>query len=730
MRSFKHYRIMGEPLGGGGMATVYPALDTRLNRRVAIKVLHPALALDSEYVARFEEEARQAAALNHRNVVTIYDYGTENEIYYIVMEHIEGLDLRKVLRKQRRLPLEIVLAILEEAASGLEALHRKGIIHRDLKPANVMLSYEGEIKLTDFGLARSTDQSTRLAMTGTGVVLGTAYYMSPEQSVSEKNLDARTDIFSFGVTAYEMLTGIRPFQGETMSEIVRQLASYIPPRPGSLEMFVTPSLDELISGMMEKDRENRLSNMGEVLRQIEACAENLPDPQAYLRSRRSYLKRLAIDPEGFSTQLTQAHAARLVERGRELRSRGSAHHDEAILEFRQALKVDPGNEAATAALEELLAHRQVETLVHPVMFQPEAAGASAAREGKRGDAPPPDVGELSRPSDSLAPRSTTLETRQPAGADESAPHRAPPREGILRILPGRILGLVSLVLMALVVAIGAVKLVMDGRSNDAAHSTRAQTEPVPKRDSPTRTEQVPAASTVPLHNLKITSRPVGASVSLARPPARAFRSTGQLTPCTLEGIEAGSWVIRLELAGYQSAEASITVGPSTPALDLALVKLPSLELSTLTVESSPPGARITIRSRPPGGPKPPGVLRTPRTLAGLAPGNWSLRFDLSDYTQVDRDVLLLPGETKLLTVDLRRKEYGTIEVSVFPACLLFVDGKPYSSTRSRVFLVRVEAGVPHELEVRNENHGSHHWSGVSVGVGTTRSLEHVNLREN
>jgi serine/threonine protein kinase len=225
-----HYRVL-EKIGAGGMGEVYRAIDDRLGRDVAIKVLKPSAAHDQDRLRRFEQEARAAAALNHPNIVAIYDIGLYEGSPYIVSELLEGQTLRQRLRNGA-LPFRQMAEYSSEIARGLVAAHEKGIVHRDLKPENLFVTHDGRVKILDFGIAKLTatdkigdrEASAMTTQTRSGSVLGTVAYMSPEQ-IRAKPVDHRSDIFTFGAIAYEMLTGKRAFAGEsdadTMMAVLR-----------------------------------------------------------------------------------------------------------------------------------------------------------------------------------------------------------------------------------------------------------------------------------------------------------------------------------------------------------------------------------------------------------------------------------------------------------------------------------------------------------------------------
>ena len=236
----------------GGMATVYLATDLRLERRVAIKVMHSHLADDSQYKARFIQEARSAARLAHPNVVNVYDQGQDNDTAYLVMEYLPGITLRELLHDHPVLTTVQAMDIMEAVLSGLAAAHRNGIVHRDLKPENVLLADDGRIKISDFGLARPAT-----AQTATGnALLGTIAYLSPEL-VMRGVADARSDIYAAGIMLYEMLAGEQPFKGEQAFQIAQQHANDTVPTPSSKNPRVPAELDELVLWATARDPDQR-----------------------------------------------------------------------------------------------------------------------------------------------------------------------------------------------------------------------------------------------------------------------------------------------------------------------------------------------------------------------------------------------------------------------------------------------------------------------------------------
>jgi serine/threonine-protein kinase len=264
---------LGEMIGTGGMADVYIGDDTRLNRKVAIKVLRRDLARDPSFVARFKKEALAAGGLNHSGIVAVYDSGDENNSPYIVMELISGQTLRQVMQ-QGLIPQGRALEIIEGILQALEYSHKEGIVHRDIKPGNIMITDSSDIKVMDFGIARATDD-IGATMTNTWNVIGTAQYLSPEQATGEL-ADGRSDLYSLGCLMYELLTGRPPFTGDTPVSIAYQHVS-APITPASqVKPGLSTDIDRMLEVVLSKDPNNRYQDASAMLADLQRVIKGEP----------------------------------------------------------------------------------------------------------------------------------------------------------------------------------------------------------------------------------------------------------------------------------------------------------------------------------------------------------------------------------------------------------------------------------------------------------------------
>ena len=263
----------------GGMATVYEALDTRLDRVVALKIMHPGLADDADFVSRFVREAKSAARLTDPHVVAVYDQGEDDGLVYLVMEFVPGRTVRDVLRQYGRLSAEQALTIIDPVLQALEAAHRAGFVHRDVKPENVLLTDDGRVKVADFGLARAISAATSTAATQ-GLLIGTVAYLSPEQ-VERGIADARSDVYGAGILLYEMVTGSVPYAGETPLAVAYQHVNAEVPVPSSIRGDVPAQIDALVGTATQRDPDNRFPDAVSFLEAVRRARASLPAPRPF-----------------------------------------------------------------------------------------------------------------------------------------------------------------------------------------------------------------------------------------------------------------------------------------------------------------------------------------------------------------------------------------------------------------------------------------------------------------
>lgn len=271
--NYGRYEILKE-LGRGAMGVVYQAHDPHIDRMVALKILRQDRVVSEDFVQRFLREARAIGRLSHANIVTVYDVGQDHDTIYIAMEYLEGRPLNDVA-KEGRLGFEEIVHIGIQVAQALEYAHQKGIIHRDIKPSNIILTPDGQAKLTDFGIARIEDL-TATQQTVAGEILGTPIYMSPEQSMG-KTVDGRSDLYSLGVILYELAVGRRPFQGENLAVIFRAITQDTPAEPAVVDHSIPHALSDLIMKSLRKTPDERYQNGKEMGDALSACIKKETD---------------------------------------------------------------------------------------------------------------------------------------------------------------------------------------------------------------------------------------------------------------------------------------------------------------------------------------------------------------------------------------------------------------------------------------------------------------------
>jgi predicted Ser/Thr protein kinase len=666
MKQTFHGFEIREKIGAGGMSTVYRGVHGTLGYPVAIKVLHPALAGDESFIARFEREARSASSLRSNNIATVIDFGTENDIYFIVMEFVDGPDLSQLLsqvqntqEKPHGLPAEIALILLEETAYGLQEAHSQSIIHRDVKPSNILLNKKGEVKIADFGLARDTSKASALGqrdLTMPGMVVGTPSYMSPEQAVGKESIDQCTDIFSLGVVAYQLLSGRKPFGGSTPAEVQENIINQPPPPLQHSECPLrTPEIDQLLAKMLAKDPARRYQTMEQVRRGIQGAIDSVDIAGNVGRYRREYLKRFVADPHAFCEEMRQQNIADRLKRGYHFKEMGLSNIGDAVQEFSVVLALDPDNPKAAAALAELQRKAEESGVAFPAFGRAEPAAVDAdVTRIVTADAPPP---------------------RTAAGAPDTT-----------RVVSGE----------------------QPATPTDRkAAARRADTRRASSAAAPLWRQPLPMAGAAVL--LVILVLVIGLSLRgddpdtvVRQPVPPPVEPVAELTPEPTPEV----------------AEAAPPVEPVPAEPTPAVPAEPVVTTGRLNLTSEPDGARVFMRRSQQGAFQPRGT--TP-WQDEVETGRWELRFEHADHHGRSYVVEVEAGEERRLRATLQPvpRGPGWLRLVVIPYADVYVDGDLRSSG-TNVAHVEVASGRQHLVEYRRDDiHGYHRIENLRVAAGET-----------
>jgi serine/threonine protein kinase len=647
-----------ERIGSGGMASVYLGVQKSLDRKVVLKILHPHLAEDEKLVQRFEREARAAAMLRHENIVQMIDCGRHEDVFYIAMEFVAGKDLKQLMEESGQPPLEVALQLLRDVCSGLEHAHAHHIIHRDIKPANIMLTLDGTVKIMDFGLARRSEDST--AVTVVGAVLGTPAYMSPEQATGEP-VDERSDIFSAGVVGYELLGGKRPFQGDSYSSVLRSILTVEPLALGSFNPLVPDEVVAIIHRMLQKDVSKRYPRVMQVSSDLDEALE-----QVGVRRGRDLLREYAHDPRTMQQTLLRQRLSRHLDQGLYFETLGLGKIDDALLEFRRALHLDPGNKVAREHVTKLERERgRAEQTSEPAGRPSPAAVAPASAPAALSPLAAP-AGVSPAPA---AARAKTVESRPASG-----PARA--------VHPGRIERVRTLLLTAaaalvlVVIAIGVVTML--GAKTGA---------------------------------IEVTTNPPDAEIALDG-KAQSHRSNAKL-----EKMAVGSYTVSVRKSGYFDQQQPVDVSAGqTAVLTFNLAPVPAL--GAIAVRTDPAGAEVALDGQAQS-------RRSNTTLEGVAVGSHTVSVSKSGYVTHEQQAEVSANQTATLTFTLstRPGAMGTLVIRANPWATYYVDDEPVGTPNSMTSRIQVRPGV-HNVRAVNPNFDPKVWEGVRVEPGATVTIRH------
>jgi serine/threonine protein kinase len=687
--SFHGFAVQGK-IGSGGMSTVYKGSHETLGYPVAIKVLHPGMAGDQSFIARFEREAKAASALRNNNIASVIDFGSENDIYFIVMEFIDGMDLGQIFKvlqdegeEPKAMPIEIVLTLIEEVAYGLKDAHEQGIIHRDIKPSNILLAKRGEVKIADFGLARDTGTMMQLSdqdLTMPGTVVGTPSYMSPEQAAGT-TLDHRSDIFSLGVMAYQLVMGEKPFKGSTPTEVQECIINQDPPSLSAARCpLLTPEIETLVFKMLAKDPGRRYQNMEGVLRALTECMESIDGSGSMIKYKRDYLTRFAKEPREFSDELRRQGISNHLKRGYHYKKMGLTNIDDALREFSYVLSLDPTNEKATEAISELRHEAEesgiVPAYVHPggdfdagktqVMPQAPAATEKPAKE----DRAQPKPGRPTPPKPPESPKSKTdkLKTQPRPTTPEGKTGRNP------LVMYG------GMGAAAILIIILAIVFWPKGDGSSPEREVAQTEQPVATPESPAdSTPETPAETPVETPAESPTETPATAGDEPAATAEPPVETTPPATPPAQE--------------------------TTTPAVETPTVTAPAVATGRLVITSTPTGGAVYIKRNDAADFVRLGVA--PLTTDQLEVGGWEIRVEKSGYRGLSKVMTVREGQDRPIGFDLvstapkPAAQPGWFRVVVSPFGDIYLDDKQVASGE-RVAIIEASVGTGHTIRIHHE----------------------------
>ena len=653
-----------EKIGSGGMASVYRGVQKSLDRKVVLKVLYPHLAEDEKLVARFEREARAAATMRHPNIVQVIDCGRHEDVAYIAMEFVEGMDLKKWLEKYGPPPLEVALLLMRDLFSGLEHAHMHRIVHRDIKPANIMFTPDGQLKIMDFGLARKGEDTS--GMTVVGSVLGTPAYMSPEQATGEA-VDERSDIFSAGVVAYELLGGQRPFQGDSYSTVLRAVLTVEPPPLGRFNPLVPDEIVQIVHKMLQKDMTRRYANTGQVRAELEA----LIDQMGMSRSS-NLLREFAADPLAVTATLRKKRFSRHLDQGLYFENMGLGKIDDALVEFKRALHLDPENKIARDHLKKLEKERErgrsevaaESSIAPPRALDPDSTMVMGPGAAPHSGAIPAAATPPSRPA---AARSTpSAPEHRPAPARQAAP----PTNTVRNLAIG------VTALLVVVIAVAAFALL--GKKSPAPDNPAGNPQSSQARSTPAPAP--PPVSTITKATLEIKTDPPGARITV-NGVLQDERSN-----FAKQDVAAGTYTLKAEKSGFLPASRTVTVSAGEQSL-VSLALAPALMpepgsggMGTLVVKVAP-YATYFVDDQVQGQPN------TMTARVSLKAGTYTVKAVHPSFEpKVWSNVRVNAGATVRLTHDFLNVATGSLKVTSQGGwATVYLDGKPTDKTTPALF---------------------------------------------
>ncbi len=673
-RTIKDYEIK-ELIATGGMAAIYKATEIATGLTVAIKILHGHLAQDKDFITRFEREARAAASLKHENVIDILAYGEAAGMYYIAMEYIDGKSLKDLINSVKYIPHDIALAIIYEICQGIEHAHQKGVVHRDIKPANILISKDGIVKITDFGLAQAQDLTS---ITVTGAIVGTPAYMSPEQAAGKK-IDIRSDIFSLGVVTYEMVTGTKPFQGESYSAVIHAILTVPPPHPIEANPTVDEQISAIIEKMLKKDADERSQNITVVGEEVYRYFKNNS-----VEVSAKKIGEFITDPNRVSQNKIREAKEKHLKRGQYYVTMGKPHIDEAIREFEMVRYLDPEDSNAKVRLADLNRQRK---------SRPPAPTRTEATPARKKKGPFMKIAVLATAVLAVTAIAAILikksSGRRPNPAFGFAYVDSEPAQASV-FLNNEDLQLTT---PALIDSIFEGEYALEIRKN----GYRTYTESIMIEKGETlrvSARLLKETRYTDRGSITVKSRPAGARVSIDG------IDTGLQTPCTIERVSAGRHRIQIAKNGYVTAELTSDVRPGeTTNASVNLSKIHPKEARQSVKESYlkinvDPWAKIYIDGKY--------YETTPiaRPLQVQA-GTRTVRLENPNFQIWQKRINFKPGQTVSMDVSLQPFA-GYLRISAKPWADVYIDGK-FHETTPIAEPIRLSAGR-HTLKLINPSY--------------------------
>jgi TonB family protein len=623
------YQITGT-LGFGAMGAVYRAFDPLIKRTLAIKTIRLDIPRQSPqhqaFIERFYQEARISGTLSHPSIVTLFDIGEENGIPFLAMELIDGKTIGAILEEGTRFKPEKVIGLVSQVAAALDYAHSRGVVHRDIKPSNLIVHEGDKVKVSDFGIAKLADSE----ITHSGALLGTPSYMSPEQAMGEK-LDGRSDIFSLGVVAFEMLSGQQPFPGANVTSILYRLVHVDPVEPANLEMngLVPQKWREVFHKVLAKKAESRYQTASAFVQDLEYC---LGAWFTGLGDEETISLPIPAQEESTLTLPKAAQAVPPVARGN-----GSGAESDTLV-----LSAPPSAgdaEVGTTLVMEAVPVLEAMPPQEPTILLPAQAAIPLLPQEEQQDtvllaaapsveeAPPvPTVASPPRAGSLTLPPEPTVRDQSPAAPARGAAART-------GVPVGWAVGGAAAVA---VLALGIVGWALWQRSHASPPVPAATVEPTaPASEAPPVAVALPTAG-----SLQIDSEPAGARVRVNGQPK------GQ-TPLRLEDLPFGAYEIRVEQKGYDAQTRTVSLDTSSPLVEVrvALLRPSAPATGAADILSTPPGAAVSVDGRPVG--------HTPLSGVRLKPGTRRIEVSLDDHETWTGSVDVSAGETGRVEVRLR-----------------------------------------------------------------------------